>query len=239
MRICVITYYTIDIVDYFKITRKLNEMYCKKNKIDFVISSTPNYKNRTPHWERIPLILNVLNSNKYDWVVWIDADAFFYYDSPNIKTLIHKNLDKDFIFSEDANPQWWPINSGLFVVKNTTTSKQFLNAWGFDEEKYESSLNKTHWVGNASLNMHDQELLNTLYEDNFLNVKNKSVIIPYGEMQMFTFVKNNNKPYVFHMAGQDKAERIIQAHAYLLTQINITLAANKTISRQQYFKKMF
>ena len=127
-KIGIVMWYDENIKEYADITSKINTMYCKKYNIDFITSHEKTYTDRKPHWERLPLLLK--NLKKYDYVIWIDADAFFYKDSPNITNIIKKYKDFDFIFSKDINKT--SINTGIFIVKNTPYSLDFLKKWAYD-----------------------------------------------------------------------------------------------------------
>ena len=78
--------------------------------------------NRHSAWERIPLILKYIND--YDYVMWIDADAFFYNDANNILDIIDDNINYNFIFSNDIGNN--NINTGVYIVKNSQYSIDFL-----------------------------------------------------------------------------------------------------------------
>ena len=96
---------------------KINKVYCDKYGYDLIKSSDRFYKTRSCHWERYPFILKHINN--YDYIVWIDSDAFFYNISPPITDLINK-YKKEIIFGEDEikfNPP--AINTGVAVFKNT------------------------------------------------------------------------------------------------------------------------
>jgi hypothetical protein len=198
-------YYTDNIRDYAEINYKINKMYCKKYNLDLIISNEKFYQNRTPHWERLPLILKHIHN--YDYVIWIDSDAFFYLQSINIKNIINQNLDKDFIFSQDGGNNYKNINSGFFIVKNSQYSIDFLNIWAFDEIKYKISLEKKRW--------NDQELLCMLYDENILDIKNKCIIYDYGILQHFNVYELNKfRPFIFHMAGMNSNDRIKNSTNY-------------------------
>ena len=81
--IAVLMWYDDHVKNYGDNCYKINKVYCQKHGYDLIKSSDRFYKDRNPHWERFPLILDHINS--YDYVVWIDADAFFYNISPPIK----------------------------------------------------------------------------------------------------------------------------------------------------------
>ena len=69
---------------------KINQKYCDNNNYDYIVDHTRRLKDRHQSWECITLLKKLLN--KYDYVVWIDADACFRYDHPN------QNLLKDIIY---------------------------------------------------------------------------------------------------------------------------------------------
>ncbi len=57
--------------EYSDITYTINKQFCINNNIDILKSSKLNEPNRKPHWERFQLVLNILNKNIYDYVIWI------------------------------------------------------------------------------------------------------------------------------------------------------------------------
>ena len=76
MKIAVCMFYDDNIKEYSDITRSINDIYCRKHGIDLIVSKTARKSERKPHWERIYLIL--VHLSNYDYMVWIDSDAFFY-----------------------------------------------------------------------------------------------------------------------------------------------------------------
>jgi len=82
----------------------INEIYCKKHGYDLIHSnklSGNNYRNEPP-WEKVPMILDHIGQHsKYDYVIWIDADAHFYVDRGPITDVIDMYKDRDIILSQD------------------------------------------------------------------------------------------------------------------------------------------
>jgi len=203
MKICVVMYYDSNVSEYADLNFKINKLYCDKYNFDIIFSNEPVFKDRHPVWERLPLILKHIE--KYDYVIWIDGDAFFYIHS-NILDIIKKYTDMDFIFSKDID---WShhdgnyLNAGFFIVKNTPYSIEFINKWSYDDELY--SQNPTpYW--------REQGVLNYMYNNNILNIQNKCVCLTYGILQHF-FVNEYGcdwakEPYVLHLSGQGNEERI-------------------------------
>ena len=141
MKICVISFSTTDykIADSTKI---INEKYCKHNNYEFVFYNTipDNLKNRHPAWCKLYYILNMMeNNNSYDYVMWIDADAFFCNNKLKIENWIEKSDNKKIIISRDPgysleqymkNPEC--LNSGVMIFKNCDENKTLLNYMIYD-----------------------------------------------------------------------------------------------------------
>lgn len=215
MKLAMMTFYNDAIKHYGDITSKINQMYCNIHNITWVVSNEPKYKNRHPAWENLPLLLEHVDS--YDYVIWIDADAFFYIDALNITTYINEHPDVDFIFSRDLGNKCPPegeINTGIFIVKNTEYSKKFLNTWAYDEKLFQDCKMKYRW---------DQGVLNDMYTYNTFDIRSSehSFVYEYGILQHF--YKNelndlNTKPLIYHMAGRracgKEHERFDDSHEY-------------------------
>jgi len=204
MKICIMMWYDSNISNYGDINYKINKRYCNKYNIEIIKCDKRRHPARHPAWERIPLILQHIT--KYDYVMWIDADAHFYIDSKNIIDLISENEKYNIIFSKGISET---INTGVFIVKNTTYSIDFLTKWGYDAELYENNSYPQWWDNGVILDM---------YNKNILDIKNNSVIMDYGILQhMYNkeLLKFKNKPYIFHLAGRDSKFRQISSASYL------------------------
>ena len=201
-------FYDENISDYGDINYKINKIYCDKYNLDLILSKDKTYKDRHSTYERLPLILKHIEN--YDYVIWIDADAFFYIDSQNIieiiKTNLDNNLDKNFIFSNDITNT--NINTGFFIVKNTKYSIDFINKWAYDEDLYNNNPYKLWW---------DQGILHNMIYLNILDINNNNIRYDYGVLQHFNKdeIKTlNTQPFVYHLAGKNKEERVKASTKY-------------------------
>jgi hypothetical protein len=130
--------------------------------------------------------------SKYEYLIWIDADAFFYNDASNIVDIINNNTNVNFIFSKDIGNN--NINSGVFIVKNSQYTIDFLTKWAYDEELYKNNPIPCWW---------DQGVLYDMYNKNILNIQENSIQYEYGELQHFSENdKIKDKTYIFHLAGK-------------------------------------
>lgn len=195
-------FYDDNIKNYGKINYEINKKYCEKYNIEIILSNNKKINNKHSAWERIPLLLD--NISNFDYLIWIDADAFFYNDANNIIDIINNNSNVNFIFSNDIGNN--NINTGIFIIKNSQYSIDFLNRWLYDEELYTNNP-YPHWW--------DQGVLIYMFDNNILEIKQNSIQFEYGVLQHF--YENDkliNKTYIFHLAGRDSKTRYETSKKY-------------------------
>jgi hypothetical protein len=254
MKLCILMWYDNNIASYADINYEINKKYCDKYGYDIIKSNERTYLDRKPHYERIPLLLKYIS--QYDYVIWIDADAHFYLDSPPITNVINTYNNYPFIFSGDIYRKiiftdYEQINTGFFIVKNTDKSINFLKEWGYNNLylKYKHGLN-------------DQGVVTLMYDQNILNIKNISIIINYGILQHFGKEKNlininkyglNTTPFILHYAGEKNNDELTKRSTeYLNNQVfnvpllekNISIRKNRKyirfyLYRVAYFIKLW
>jgi hypothetical protein len=196
------------IKSYGFINYKINKLYCEKYNLKIILSNEKKYSNRHSAWERLPLMLD--NISKFDYLIWIDADAFFYNDANNIVDIINNNKNVNFIFSRDIGNK--NINTGVFIVKNSQYSIDFLTKWAYDEELYKNNPYPVWW---------DQGVLIGMYDNNILDIKQNSIHLEYGVLQHFSENDKQDKTYIFHIAGRDEYTRHELSRKYLVNLIRI------------------
>jgi hypothetical protein len=193
LKVCAVMWYDSNISSYTDINLEINRAYCKKHNIELIVSSEKSYTNRHASWEKLPMILKYIR--KYNYILWIDADAFFYIDAKDIRTIIQDNINKPFIFSNDKGNT--NINCGIFIVKNTDYSIKFLERWAYDEKLY---------INNSCPGWWEQGVLIDMFRKNILNIQSNNIYYPYGILQHFPIdplESFTNKPYILHVAGQN------------------------------------
>ncbi len=215
-------YYNENICNYSDYSKEINKMYCKKYDYDFIVANDNiieycyknNYSivdgeqfwnniisNTSPYYVRYHLLLNIIDS--YDWVMWIDSDAYFYINASPLENIIkHIELSHSCILSytikqylSDQNKDFY-INNGTFLLKNTEDNKTFLNKM-INNRDIKDVAEKLHYI-------HDQSVFRYLYDTNYKNFKDNSFVLNYGVLQHFyshelKYLKY--KPYIHHLAG--------------------------------------
>ena len=204
MRVCVVMFYDDNVKEYGDINCKINKLYCDKHGFDFLVSHEKVYTTRHAAWERLPLILKHLD--KYDYIVWIDADAFFYVNENSIADIIDEYSYKDFIFSKDIGNM--NVNTGVFVVKNTDYSREFLKEWAYNDELYRRNPFKSWW---------DQGVLILMMMWDIKEINMHSKVLPYGVLQHFLKDKKTvymKQPCAMHLPGNSTIQRVKEATEY-------------------------
>ena len=190
----IIMWYDDKISNYADLAFKINSLYCQKYNYKIIKSKKRYFPMRKPHWERLPMAKKYLPYCNH--LMYIDADAFFYYDSGPITNIINKYYDSPFIFSNDCcSVEKRPINTGVFIVKNCEYSYYVLDKWmNMDGFRIISKLYYYHFI------YHEQSIINAYYKENKYDLKNNSTLIKYNVLQSFGD-KNPPIAYIRHLAG--------------------------------------
>ena len=186
-KIAVVTFFTLNYTIGFD-TMLINKSYCKINKYDFFVynDDPDSLKNKHPAWYKLYYVNKVLQEYKYEYVFWIDADAFFCNNNLRIENYI--NDTKDFIVARDSGYSLeeyknnkYKINSGVFIFKNTDWSKKFINNLLFASKFYKWN-KKNNWEQEAireciienvnNINEHIEILIDTNFNNNTNNLIN-------------------------------------------------------------------
>ena len=172
--ICVITFYTSNYT-IGRYTSVINDAYCKKNGYDFYLfTKIPNrLKNRHPAWCKFYYLGKVISLKKYDYVMWIDADAFFCNDKIRIEKWI-TDEEKNFFICRDASYAYDKymfqkelVNTGVMIFKNTKWSEDLLHYLLINKD-FKNFYNQFPW---------DQTPLQSCYKNNYNNIVDNTEII--------------------------------------------------------------
>jgi galactosyl transferase GMA12/MNN10 family len=113
---------TVAIGDQSRISLPNHREYCSKWGYHCKFPDQ-GLDNRHPKWQKIPHTLNLLDQG-YDYVFWVDGDAFFTNCGQSLQSLTNK-MEQDsssWLFSGDT----LIINSGQMMWKNTKAARDLL-----------------------------------------------------------------------------------------------------------------
>lgn len=140
LSISILSSYTENIEDMAKVTIRNKEDYCLKHNYDLIINKG-RLSPRHPGWDKVPLILSKMDTEVSDYFIWMDNDAYitnkdirfdFICNNYSDKNLIicseehfhQEKIDSNINFNNLANLRL--INTGVFVIKNNSWGKKFL-----------------------------------------------------------------------------------------------------------------
>jgi hypothetical protein len=179
------------ILEKYSITNKKN--YCDKHGYQLNYSTDIFYQlkkeNYNLAWAKIKILLNLLETNSYDWLFWIDMDAFIMNDEINLEQLVDDRYS--LIITKDHNY----LNAGVFLIKNSSWSKKFLN---------------TVW---SMRNNYDNEQDMMIYVLENLSSENKIKYLPQCSMNSYwkmydLYRRYQNGDFILHWAGHNWDEHV-------------------------------
>lgn len=97
------------------------------------------------------------------------------------------------------------VNTGIFIVKNSEYSINFLKKWAYDEELYNENPYPYWW---------DQGVLVHMINQNMFNIRENSINIEYGILQHFFENDKSDNTYTFHLAGRKNDIRYTMSKNY-------------------------
>ena len=233
MKICLLSASTKNIdwnnyghPEWFDITRPNHQAYADKWGWDYTYSLIDNHvvSDRHPTWLKIKELSRVVDiaikENKWDWIVWIDADACFTnLDVDFTKWLNYPESNHHIVLPKmqpDPNHGkcWTKLSTGVMAVKASTYIQSLLKKmWQSPNDFRYGGFHEQSWLDLFySSNMTRCENLNTSSINDIQNpiALDKLLVIPY-KWHLTTL--DNDIPCVYHAGGDtpSKSKRIKQA----------------------------
>lgn len=196
-KILFVTYDNRINLPYVKIHNKNIKQYCKKWNFEYKYFD--NCKHNT-YWCKIHMLLNELQTNKYDYVIWLDSDTYIFDMKINISDIFNK-YSSDIFIGSDNNPSFDLTNAGVFAIKNSDVGRQFLvdciNSFNIKCKKPNGEL-KGKWAAVC----YEQGIMNILIADKY-----------YGDTTIltndiiFNYNRCNNNVFIMHLYASSNEYR--------------------------------
>jgi hypothetical protein len=204
MKICIVMLYTPNISSYSKITEQINRKYCNKWQYDFKLYDTL-IPNKWATWSKLDAIKKTLFNNDYDYIFWIDSDAFFNNHDIQLENFI---TTYDMYICDDL-PNNLPgqhciVNTGTMLIKNTKYMQDFINIW----LNYDGPYNYQPY--------HEQTILDYMIKNNIFNCENKIKIYKANTFNSIIY-EFHNDDFIIHMMDMDEQNRINIANQKLIS----------------------
>jgi len=121
--------------------------YCKKHdNVECYLSSRQNtslIRIHQPKWRKYSMLLEKIES--YDWAIWMDCDTLIVNNEINFEqTGLDESVSSDLILTHD----WNGVNLGVFMVRNTEWSRNFLQNM-FNQRIAVEYATKKRWLTNG------------------------------------------------------------------------------------------
>jgi len=136
-KILILSAATANLEDQYKYTNAIKKLYCDRHGYDFrfeILTDAP----ATAAYRKPELIKKYLVGGEYDYVVWMDVDAWFNDLGKKLSDKIDElSTDDTFLICcrdglNENNPSKWfwvYINSGVLIFKNTEKSMELIDDW--------------------------------------------------------------------------------------------------------------
>lgn len=198
-RILFITYENRDQLEYVIVHNKNINNYAKKYKYEYKFI---NECDKNVYWCKIYLVLQYLNENRYDYIIWLDSDTIIKNSNIDIGDIFNKYSSDIFIGLDNDNPRYEITNSGFFAVANTKIGKIFLiDCINYVDKDCFIDNKKLH--GKWAASCYEQGVINILINDKYY--KNTTVLtndIIYNKN------KCSNNVFIMHLYASTPKERL-------------------------------
>ena len=140
-KICFVTFEDRN-EEYIDLHNKNIKKYCDKWGYKY-LHVKKNDSGISPYWYKVFLVNDLIKTDEYDYVFWMDSDTIINNFNIDLGEDILDKYDSD-IFVASDNIKYDVFNSGLFIVRNSEIGRKFMDDW---IKEYDSICEK----GNGSL----------------------------------------------------------------------------------------
>lgn len=186
-----------------------NQEYVKihnSNINDYVEKYGYEYKfyskcDKNIYWCKIHLVLEALETNQYDYVVWLDSDTIIKNFNIDIGDIFNM-FTSDIFVGSDNHSKYTITNAGVFAISNTETGIEFLyeciNYINTDCINADGTL-KGKWAGTC----YEQGVMNLLIHDKYY--PNTTVLT---NRVIFNYNKCSDDVFIMHLYGSTPESRV-------------------------------
>ena len=203
-KVVVAQFYTEN-VPYGEFAETINRDYCKEKGYEYYCEKDTTkiraaLQDKAATWYKPTLIQEVLETYNPEYVLFLDIDAIISDTNQGVEDFIDENYD--LVFAEDVGHHS-AMNAGVFILKNTEWSKQFLQDWADSAETLKGKDARDLPVNSENLEnagyfknalWHDQTCLTYLYESRE-DTKSKVKIISNASLNGRDYNRGN---FIFH-----------------------------------------
>lgn len=204
MKITIAQYYTENLT-HGPFAEAINKKYCDENGYDYFVEKDSTkirakLEGKAPTWYKPHLILEVIEKQNPDYILFLDTDAIISDFNGKIEDFIDPNYN--LIVANDISTHSL-MNAGVFLIKNDEWAVKFLNDWWNLGNTLKPSQTRNFFVSPQHLEIEgyfmnglwmDQTILTYMYE-NIEEYGNKINII---SNRSFNWMLYNDNNFIFH-----------------------------------------
>ena len=109
-------------VDQLGISFEHHAQFCEQHEIDYQVRIARWQHKRKPNWNKVRWIIEAIESNRYDTILWMDADTMIVRPF-DLDGVLKKKSIVGMVRHDRHEPKHW--NSGLIFTRSTKRSLQF------------------------------------------------------------------------------------------------------------------
>ena len=114
------------------LTRAHHEDYARAHGMDYICRYGPQQNERSPLWDKIPLLIDILKRSAYKNIIWLDADTLIVDPRQDLREALPDGAWLGMV--QHGNPAYF--NNGAMYLRNTPQALAFLeavwNTWPID-----------------------------------------------------------------------------------------------------------
>jgi hypothetical protein len=184
--------------EYVKIHNSNIEEYVNKFGYEYKFYTTCD---KNVYWCKIHFVLEALETNQYDYVVWLDSDTVIKKFDIDIGDIFNM-FSSDIFVGSDNHTRYGIINAGVFAIANTEIGTGFLyeciNYINTDCFNADGTL-KGRWAGTC----YEQGVMNILIHDKYY--PNTTVLT---NRVIFNYNVCSDDVFIMHLYGSTPESRI-------------------------------
>lgn len=197
-RILFVTFDNRENQEYVKIHNSNITEYVKKFGYEYKFYTTCD---KNVYWCKIHFVLEALETNQYDYVVWLDSDTVIKNFNIDIGDIFNM-FSSDIFVGSDNHTKYGIINAGVFAIANTEIGTEFLseciNYINYDCFNTDGTL-KGRWAGTC----YEQGVMNILIHDKYY--PNTTLLT---NRIIFNYNKCSDDVFIMHLYGSTPESRI-------------------------------
>ena len=198
-RILIITYDNRSNLPYINLHNTNLNSYAKKwgFKYKFLTKCVHNV-----YWCKIHMVLEELKTNLYDYVMWLDSDTYIFNQNINLSNIVN-SYSSDIFLGSDNNELYDITNAGVFIIKNSTVGKNYLQDCIDSFPKSICMNNDGTLKGKWAASCYEQGIMNILIANKY---QTAVTILPNSLIYNKDICKND--VFIMHLYGSSNDKRL-------------------------------